>query len=291
MTVGKHIEEDDLALFALALMPGEEAAFTEAHLRHCDLCRAELARLQGDLVHYAMTAPMEAPPARARERFLAAVAEEHRYYPPVAPAPAPQPVHEPTFASRSSDLLDRGHKRVEEPTPRTFGIFAWAGWALAASLAGLVGWQFYQTANLHEELLAQNAHLGQLSRETARAQEVLHTLTDPQAMQVALRQPATPGTPTRPEAHASYNSLKGSLVFVASHLQPLDPEKSYELWLLPANGQAPVPAGLFKPDMNGNASVVLPELPQHVAAKGFGVTVEDEEGAKAPTPPIVLAGM
>ena len=43
--------------------------------------------------------------------------------------------------------------------------------------------------------------------------------------------------------------------------------------------------------MNGNASVVLPELTQHVAAKGFGVTVEDEEGSKAPTPPIVLAGM
>jgi anti-sigma-K factor RskA len=35
----------------------------------------------------------------------------------------------------------------------------------------------------------------------------------------------------------------------------------------------------------------MPELPKGVAAKGFGVTVEDEGGSKTPTAPIVLAGM
>ena len=50
-----------------------------------------------------------------------------------------------------------------------------------------------------------------------------------------------------------------------------------------------MPAGLFKPDANGNASVVLPELPKNVAAKGFGVTVEADGGSPAPTLPIVLA--
>jgi len=53
---------------------------------------------------------------------------------------------------------------------------------------------------------------------------------------------------------------------------------------------APIPAGLFRPDAAGNGSVVLPEIPQGVKAKAFGVTMEDAAGSKTPTAPILLAG-
>jgi anti-sigma-K factor RskA len=66
--------------------------------------------------------------------------------------------------------------------------------------------------------------------------------------------------------------------------------KTYELWLIPANGQAPIPAGLFQPDANGTASVVFPSLPVGIDAKAFGVTVEDAQGAATPTLPIVMSG-
>ncbi|MGA7857108.1 MAG: anti-sigma factor, partial [Terracidiphilus sp.] len=62
------------------------------------------------------------------------------------------------------------------------------------------------------------------------------------------------------------------------------------LWVIPANGNAPIPAGLFRPDAAGNASVVLPPLPKGVPAKAFGVTVEKAEGSATPTAPIILAG-
>jgi anti-sigma-K factor RskA len=62
------------------------------------------------------------------------------------------------------------------------------------------------------------------------------------------------------------------------------------LWLIPANGQAPIPAGLFRPDASGSASLVLPPLPKDVDAKAFGVTIEDARGATTPTLPIVLSG-
>ncbi len=289
MNTNKHIDEDDLALFALALMPPEEAAYSLAHLKHCDLCRGEVARMQGDLVGYAMTAPMEAPPPQARERFLAAIAKEKRFVPK-----APTAV-EPVLASRSTDLLDRGTGRgastYETPARRGMGFFGWAGWAVAAGVTAVAGWQFHQQSYLRDQISAQTATIEQVNGDAARAQRVLQTLTDPGAMQVALHLPATPGSTPKPEAHASYNAGRGELVFIATHLQAVPSDKTYQLWLLPANGEAPVSAGLFKPDLRGNASVVLPELPKHIAAKGFGVTIEDQGGSKAPTPPIILAGV
>jgi anti-sigma-K factor RskA len=70
----------------------------------------------------------------------------------------------------------------------------------------------------------------------------------------------------------------------------VQPGKTYELWVLPASGAAPVAAGTFRPDVNGSASVVLPALPKNVPAKGFGVTVEPDGGSPTPTLPIVLMG-
>ena len=66
--------------------------------------------------------------------------------------------------------------------------------------------------------------------------------------------------------------------------------KVYELWIIPADGTAPVPAGTFRPDARGYASVVMPQIPKGVAAKAFGVTMEAEGGATTPTMPILLVG-
>ena len=280
--VNQHIPEDDLALFALALMPPEEAAYTLAHLKHCEECRGTVARMQGDLAGYALSAEFHDPAPQARTRLLEAVSQEKKLH--VAP-----PAAEPVLAPRSSNLLDR-EPRFEVSRRRGPGFVGWAGWALAACVAGFAGWQFHEGLDLREQLAEQTAATEQVHTESARAQRVLHALTDPTAMQVALRLPATATAPPKPEGHASYNAGRGELIFVATHLQGLQPNKTYELWILPeAKGAAPVPAGLFKPDVNGNASVVLPELPRNVAAKGFGVTVEAEGGSPSPTLPIVLA--
>ncbi len=287
MTVSRHIPEDDLALFALALLQPEEAAFTVAHLKHCDLCRGEVARLQGDLVGYAISAEMQPAPTGARERLLRAVAEEKKFMPQpvataasaVAPRPLPIMNFEPSYAA--------------EPK-RSMGFLNWGGWALAASLAGLAGWQFYQNSDLQRQISVQSHELDRGTAEATddvqRAHEVLQTLTDPLALQVALHVPSAGHTAPKPEAHAAYVASTGKLIFVASHMRTLPDNKTYELWLLPASGTSPLAAGLFRPDANGNASVVLPSLPRYVAAKGFGVTVEDDGGAPKPTPPIVLAG-
>jgi hypothetical protein len=183
----------------------------------------------------------------------------------------------------------------EEREPRRFApIMAWTGWGIAACLAVVAGMQVDQRKTVQQDLAVATAQLSQGAEQGEHAKEVVQTLSDASAMQVALHVPLNAGAVPKldPEAHATYQPQTGALVFVADHLDPLQPQKTYELWLLPAQaGQAPIPAGLFKPDANGNASVVMPPLPKGVTAKGFGVTVENDGGSSTPTAPIVLAGM
>ena len=62
------------------------------------------------------------------------------------------------------------------------------------------------------------------------------------------------------------------------------------MWLIPASG-APIPAGLFKPDAKGGATVVNPPLPEGVEAKNFAVTLEDESGShETPRGSFVIVG-
>ncbi len=138
------------------------------------------------------------------------------------------------------------------------------------------------------------SQLSQSAAQTEHAKQVVDTLRDATAMNVALHVPLNAGAVPKadPEGHATYQPNTGALVFVADHLDPLQPQKTYQLWL-PAGDRwiGSDSAGLFKPDEKGNATVVMPVLPKGITARGFGVTVENEGGSKTPTAPIVLAGM
>jgi anti-sigma-K factor RskA len=96
-------------------------------------------------------------------------------------------------------------------------------------------------------------------------------------------------TPPQPQGKAIYVRSRSSLIFLASNLPALPPQKAYELWLIPISG-APIPAGVFKPDAQGSATVINPPLPAGVEAKTFAITVEPEQGSWVPTMPIVMVG-
>jgi anti-sigma-K factor RskA len=289
MNNANHILQDDLYLFALQLLPETEMQAASLHLKECPLCRSQLGEIQGDLAGYAMTAEVQAPPSQTRERLLRQVAEEKK----IVPVARTEQHTEPILYPRNSRMFQMDAPEEREPR-RIAPFMAWAGWSVAAAVAVVAGLQFDQRKLVEQDLAVQTAQVDQTAAPTAQAKELMQTLKDANAMQVSLHVPLTVGALPKldPEAHATYVPGTGSLVFVASHLDPLQPGKTYELWLLPAAaGQTPVPSGMFKPDANGNATVVMPELPKGVPAKGFGVTVENEGGSKTPTAPIVLAGM
>ncbi len=166
-------------------------------------------------------------------------------------------------------------------------MLGWAGWAVAAAL-GLVAFGLRQDRNtLQSALSTQNAQTARLESEAARARQLVSTLTGHSAVRVNL---TTPKAPALPSARATYDPQSGTLLLVASSLLPLPPAKVYELWLIPADGGAPVAAGTFSPDGHGNASVLLPPLGGARVAKAFGITQEGVGGSPTPTMPILLAG-
>jgi hypothetical protein len=287
MNTAVHIAPDDLYLFALQLLPEEEMRSAFVHLQECELCRAELGSIQGDMVAYAMTSEMQSPPAQARERLLNQVAREKKS----VAIDQKEKALEPMLSARNNRIFQMD---APEERKRRFGFMGWTGWVIAAGLGAFAFLQFQQGQQLHQQLTDESAKLSTTVTESARATQFMQTLTDPGAMRVSMHIPADPNAPLKidPEAHAVYVPAKGSLVFIADHLDPLQTNKTYELWLLPADKAAkPVPAGLFTPDQLGNANVILPELPKGVAAAAFGVTIEDTGGSTAPTMPIVLMGM
>ena len=143
-----------------------------------------------------------------------------------------------------------------------------------------------QNKALNDELNDESNLVKNLAGQASKAQQVLEVLTAPTAQRVTLTEASS-----RPaSARATYLPERGGLILLATNLKPLPAGKTYELWVIPANGKAPVPAGVFRPDAVGTAKLVLPPLPPGIAAKAFGVTIEKARGADSPTLPIVLSG-
>ena len=280
----KHIDPEDLPLYAMQLLSPEENEEMTLHLQHSAEARRVLGEFYGDLTLYAQTAEMHSPPAQARQRLMKHVAREKKVIPmhlmPVQTASA-QP--EATYTPRPALSL------MEEAPRKSFAakVLPWAGWALAAGLALEAGSLYQQRDHLqHSVTLAQaEAKQAQTASETPVA--MMDAIKDPAAVHVVL---TGTGVKPPPQGRATYVADKGSLVFLASNLEPLQSYKTYELWIIPADGRDAIPAGTFRPDANGNASVILPQLQKGIVAKTFGVTIEDGEGSSQPTLPIVLKG-
>ena len=294
MNTANHLSEEDLSLYALQLLPDDERAAASEHLEHCELCRRKIGAIQGDLVLYAMTSEMHTPPALARERLLRRVAQEKRIVPVEKPvlAIAQAANAEPVLAGRRGGVLDFDPHHAERSP--FHGLVTWGGWAIAAGFAVAFFLQTHQRELLQGSLAAERARVNTVQESASASQVELSALTDPGALNVTLRQPTARGAeaPATPEGHAAYLPDRGALVFVATNLEPLQPYKVYELWLLPAEeDRPPIPAASFYPDSAGNANVILPTGPKFVSVKGFGVTVEDDNSpAKQPTLPILLMG-
>jgi anti-sigma-K factor RskA len=243
---------DDLALLALGSLQGEERVALEKHLEGCAACRRELERLRGDTALLALSASGPKPPQRSRERLLKEIAKE-----------------------------SRGQK---VPARRASPSFM--PWLAAAAFLLLAGFFFRQSDRLAQRVGQLQNESAQQQAQLERAREVVSTLTSTSAMRVTL---VAAQAPPQPQGRAIYVRDRSSLIFLASNMPGLPPQKAYELWLIPTSG-TPIPAGVFKPDARGSASVIEPPLPGGVEAKAFAITVEPEQGSASPTMPIVMMG-
>ena len=243
---------EDLALYALGALEGEERTALEQHLAGCPSCRRELERLRGDVGLLALEVAGPAPPQRSRKRLLEAVAGEAR----------PRAVEVKT--------------RWWALTP----VFA----SLVLAVFAIMLWR--ENAQQKQRIDALQTELTQNSATLEHAKMVITMLESPDAVRVSL---SPSQKPPQPHGRAMYLPQKGALIFMASNMPMPPPTKTYEVWLVPMSG-APMPAGTFTPDSHGSATVMMPPLPSGVQAKAFAVTVENEGGSQTPTMPMVLVG-
>jgi hypothetical protein len=264
MTDGQHISQEDLAMHAMQSLSHDQAGEVLLHLTDCELCRRNLEELNEELALLALTVEPHPIPEGARQRFLEKIS---------------------STPSGAEHLAQRKVVPITRRPARRLAI--WVPWAVAVALLITVASLGVHIERLKLQLQDASSRAAELAAKNARAQEVLDILTAPSAQRVVLIGAKTPAVPT---GRAIYLSSRGGLIFQASNLEPLPEGKTYELWVIPASGAAPVPAGLFRPDTAGNASVLLPPLPIGVPAKAFGVTIEKASGSETPTAPIILSG-
>jgi anti-sigma factor RsiW len=273
-----HIPDEDLVPYTMQSLSAGETSSVALHLEECPECARQLAEVSGDLALLSLSVDQQPLPEGTRNRFMSRIAAEPQS---VTAIHAAAPVAMPLTAEPPPARV------IHELKPRRNWLPILVPWAAAFAMLALAGYLGNQNQRLNQLLNGDKGQIAQLSAEAEHAQEVLDTLTSPAAKQVTLTEGK--GAP-QPTGRTSYLADKGALVFAGNNLKPIPGGKTYELWVIPADGKAPIPAGLFRPDEHGSASVVLPKLPEGVPAKAFGVTIENAAGSATPTMPIVLSG-
>ncbi len=108
--------------------------------------------------------------------------------------------------------------------------------------------------------------------DSSKLEQVLSILDDPSTKDVSFGQPTARGR--------VFVSPEKGVVFIAAHLPPLDANKTFQLWLIPAQGN-PIPAGIFRSEADASAVYVRQGPVTNAAA--VAVTVEPAGGSPLPT--------
>lgn len=256
-----------LALYTMGTLDDpQELAALESHLGTCGECRRELDALRADMALLALSATGPQPPARSRERLLNAVAAE------------------PRVERRTSQRYAVGHLR------QRWFTFAPVMVMLMLAVFSILLWRdLRDTRRVLRHTKAQmeqmQSELARTNSELAEAKMVRDLLHAPDAWPLTL---VSRKTPPQPQIKTVYSKQQGALLLMASNLTPLPENKIYQLWLLPADGSAPMAAGWFKPDGKGNGMMFHAMKASGISAHSFAVTIEPAGGSPTPTMPLVM---
>lgn len=258
MTNEHPYREEDFELYALGVLEGDEMRGIETHMNSCADCARKIAEARGRIALLAFSAEPAEPSLEVRQRLMARVRAE------ASPARA-------------------GISERPERAPSRFWNFAWGTLALALAIFAVYLWSSNKI--LQQELDRQEAAMKTQLALTEKERTIIALFSSPQTVTVNLAAKAPNATEP---GRVVYNAKQGALIYVGT-LPLLAADKSYELWVIPQTGN-PIPAGVFSADPNGEAKVVLPNIPAGISPKAFAVTIEPAGGGSTPTGPFAQVG-
>lgn len=237
---------DDVALYALGVLPEPQASTVREHLATCEECREEHRQVAPAVMSVAFSAQHDAPSPLLKQRLMQRVRRE------ATPPPA---------------------ARVAEM--RAVRPIVWPAYALAAAflIAALVTSIFNISLSARlQQAQRQVAQLGthgtQLTRELAQQHLEVADLLSP----YSARYPVAQGEVVK----------RGSRLYIAMNALPPPPKgKVYQAWTLHAGAKKMTPSVTFVPNPHGVAVVPVPVNATMIAA--VAVSVEPDGGSKQPT--------
>ncbi|MGP8227463.1 MAG: anti-sigma factor domain-containing protein [Terracidiphilus sp.] len=250
-----HANPEDLDLYALGALDGEDKQTLEAHLRACPYCQRQLAA------------------ARQRTALMGLAAS------PAAPRPqVKSALMDKVRAEKRAPITQTGPPKTRK---KRWGLRFSLGFGLATAVLAFVTYEFAkQDLDRGKQLQQLQA---QLSVDASALQAMGQVTGAPDSAQITLLQQPN-GPPGL--AHMLYNARMGLGVY-SGQIAPAPSGKSYQLWLVPSSG-APINAGLV--DANQQNGAVVVRLTPGLAPKAFAVTLEPFGGRPQPTGPMVLVG-
>ena len=251
--------EELLPFYALDALTEEEKAEVESYLAAHPEARLQLQELQSgaSALPYSV-APMQ-PPPHVKDALMRRVTSDPR-----ARERSSTPTTSSTRVPR--EPVRRGIRFEDIFRVLSFGAAAIAIiWAFA--LHGQVARLQEQIASLNEQVAAQSQSINNLVKNLPQTDVItvaLNSTTDQ----------------SRPLGQLIANPNDKSAVVVISGLPPLEPGKTYQVWLI---GDAPVSAGLLTVDENGQSVLIITSEESIGSFESLGISIEPEGGSEQPT--------
>jgi anti-sigma-K factor RskA len=270
---GEHIRLEELELYALGTLPSTEAAaLLEAHVSDCAECTANLAQARGNVALLAFAAKQEQPSASVKAELMGRVRANREA--------AGRQATPTTFpGQKDNDAMIRPPKPSNE----------WLNWLLVAAAITLavvsVGLSL-ENRRITAELDKQRKAAEAMIRDHDQIEKLVTALASPDTITVKLN---GPDTTTNSTGVVKYSPKEGVVLYSAD-LPALPPDKSYQMWLVPANG-APISAGILGPGGKPWGNLWTAQVPANTQPKAFAVTIEPVGGMPQPTGPKVLLGV
>lgn len=247
--------ESIAALDAVGAATPDEVSSLEQHLASCESCR------------------------RARDEFAEAATLLAQELEPVAPPPE---VREHVVETIAED--DAIEDNVADASRRFINPW-WLATAATLFLA-LWGWREFGIRVARENLRSQQAQIEALKSENSLLHDQKQKLAQEMSSLASAdtRTIALSGQQISPSASARVFLEPGkrrAIVFFQN--LPSNPkDKSYQLWIIRADQPRPQSAGVFDVT-DGNASIVIENLPLSTEMKALAVTLEPRGGVEQPT--------